>query len=167
MKIDLGLSFNRKIRTLRWIFLSEVSESLTHREIFSESCYSKPNLYCNYNFPIDLTPIGISIGTKYIGKEYLQSKFSLNYRNFENIPPRVPHIILGEHREICSLSIQNTCLANCRHPPVKYGRRRMGGRCVTFAITFFLFVREADTQRNIFEILLNESEIKLYLPFSD
>ena len=38
-----------------------------HTEIISESCLSKPNLYCNYPFPIDLTPnripfIVISIG---------------------------------------------------------------------------------------------------------
>ena len=40
----------------------------THREIILESFYSKPNLCCYYPFPIDLTPIGIMIGAKYIGK---------------------------------------------------------------------------------------------------
>ena len=37
-------------------------------KIFSESCYSKPNLECNYTFPIDLARIGIPFGAKSIGK---------------------------------------------------------------------------------------------------
>ena len=49
------------------IYLS-VPDMLTHREIFSESCYSKPNLDCKYCFPIDLTPISIQIGVKSIAK---------------------------------------------------------------------------------------------------
>ena len=32
---------------------------LTHIDLFSESCYFKPNLNCYYNFPIDLAPNGI------------------------------------------------------------------------------------------------------------
>ena len=42
--------------------------STAHREIFSESCWSKPNLDCNYPFPIDLASIGIPIGVKSIEK---------------------------------------------------------------------------------------------------
>jgi len=39
---------------------------------------SKPNLDCNYTFPIDLEPNGISFHAKSIGKGELQSKFGLN-----------------------------------------------------------------------------------------
>ena len=39
-----------------------------NREFFSESCKSKPNLDCNYHFPIDLAPIRIPTGVKHIGK---------------------------------------------------------------------------------------------------
>ena len=42
--------------------------SLAHREINSESCEIKPNLDCNYTFPIDLVPNGISFSTRSIGK---------------------------------------------------------------------------------------------------
>ena len=48
-----------------------------HSKIFSESCYIKPNLDCNYHFQIDLAPSGTPFGAKSIGKVYLQSKFNL------------------------------------------------------------------------------------------
>ena len=39
----------------------------THREIFSESCLSKPNFDYTYHFPIDYAPIGTPIGAKSVG----------------------------------------------------------------------------------------------------
>ena len=42
---------------------------LTYREIFSESCYSKPNLDYYYNFPVDLASHRISFGAKSIENE--------------------------------------------------------------------------------------------------
>ena len=49
----------------------------THREIFYDICSTKPNLYCNYTLPIDLTPHGNPFGAKSMGKVQLQSKFEL------------------------------------------------------------------------------------------
>jgi len=40
----------------------------THREIFSESVWSKPNFDCNYIFPTDLAPNGIPFVVKLIEK---------------------------------------------------------------------------------------------------
>ena len=40
----------------------------THSEIFSESGKFKPNLDCNYPFPIDSALNGILIVAKYIGR---------------------------------------------------------------------------------------------------
>ena len=48
----------------------------THGEIFSESCWPKTNLDCNYHFPIDLAPNRIPFGVKF-GKVLLKSKFAL------------------------------------------------------------------------------------------
>ena len=42
-----------------------------HRQIFSESCKSKPNLDYKYPFPIDLAAIGIPIGAISIGKRVI------------------------------------------------------------------------------------------------
>jgi len=42
--------------------------SYTQKIGLSESCSSKPNLDCNYHFPIDLAPNEIPIGAKSIGK---------------------------------------------------------------------------------------------------
>ena len=39
-----------------------------NKEIFSESCESKPNLDCNYPFSIDLATNGIPFVVKSIGK---------------------------------------------------------------------------------------------------
>ena len=39
-----------------------------HSEIDPESCQSKPDLDCNYTFPIDLSPIRIPNGDKSIEK---------------------------------------------------------------------------------------------------
>ena len=73
----------------------------THREIFSESCQSKPNLDRNYHFPIDLAPIGNPIGAKSISKGQLQSKFGSDLKDSKNISrcvfcafPRVFHLHL-------------------------------------------------------------------------
>ena len=41
---------------------------ITYREIFSQSCWIKPNLDCNYTFPIDLAPKGILFDVKSMGK---------------------------------------------------------------------------------------------------
>ena len=49
----------------------------THRQIISESGYSKPILDLNYSFPMDLARIGSPIGAKSIKKWLLQSKFGL------------------------------------------------------------------------------------------
>ena len=57
--------------------ITETTSRLTHGDI-SESCKSNPNLDCNYDFPIDLAPIGITIGAESIGKWKLQSKFVLD-----------------------------------------------------------------------------------------
>ena len=46
-----------------------------HREILSAFCETKPNLDCNYTFPIDFTITEIPFGAKSIGKVQLQSKF--------------------------------------------------------------------------------------------
>ena len=45
----------------------------------------KPNLDCDYTFPIDLTPNIISFGAKSVGKVKLQSKFGLIQKDSENI----------------------------------------------------------------------------------
>ena len=39
-----------------------------HREIFSETCYSKPNLDSNYHFSIDLVSNGVLFGANSIRK---------------------------------------------------------------------------------------------------
>ena len=57
----------------------------TTEKYFSESCYSKPNLDCNYTFPNDLTPNGILFGAKSIGNVYIESKFSLIEQHSEYI----------------------------------------------------------------------------------
>ena len=43
------------------------TDNITHGEIFSKSCKSKPNLDCDYHFPTEITPNGIPIGAKSIG----------------------------------------------------------------------------------------------------
>ena len=40
-------------------------------------------MYCYYSFPIDLVTIGIPIGAKSIGKEYLLSKYVLDQQDSE------------------------------------------------------------------------------------
>ena len=40
----------------------------TDIETFSDTCKSKPDLDCNYTFPIDLVPNGTPFGDKSIGK---------------------------------------------------------------------------------------------------
>ena len=47
----------------------------THRQNFTESDQSKPNLDCNSPFPIDLAPNGVPIGAKSIKIGQLHSKF--------------------------------------------------------------------------------------------
>ena len=49
-----------KIIRLFWV---QASSTCTQRNLFG----TKLNLDCNYPFPIDLAPIGIPIGVKYIG----------------------------------------------------------------------------------------------------
>ena len=47
----------------------KVSQFCTQSEVFSESCQSKPNLNCNYIFPIDWALNGIPFGAKSIAKD--------------------------------------------------------------------------------------------------
>ena len=49
----------------------------THREIFSESCQSKPNFKYNYTFPIGMAPNGTPFGVKSVENVFLQSKFGV------------------------------------------------------------------------------------------
>ena len=55
----------------------------THREIFSESFQSKPNLDCNYHCPIDLVPNRSPFGVKSVGKWLIQAKIP---KKFHRVP---------------------------------------------------------------------------------
>ena len=55
----------------------KTQEYLRYRKLDFESCYIKPNLDCNYTFPMDLKPNGIPFGAKSNGKVILQSKIDL------------------------------------------------------------------------------------------
>ena len=57
--------------------------SATHRELDFSSCEIIPILDCNYTFPIDLIPNGISFVAKSIRKVYLQSKFVSNLQDLK------------------------------------------------------------------------------------
>ena len=50
-----------------------ILEQISDEKIFSESCYIKPNLYCNYTFPIDSATNGITFGGKSIGAVLIRS----------------------------------------------------------------------------------------------
>ena len=50
----------------------------THKEIFSEPGQITPDLYCNYTFPIDLSPNGILFGAISIRKRVITNKFGLD-----------------------------------------------------------------------------------------
>ena len=52
-------------------------DDTTYWQFFSESCWTKSNLDCNYTFPIDFEPIWIPFGAKLIWNWYLQFKFAL------------------------------------------------------------------------------------------
>ena len=51
------------------------SKSLKLRIQTSMSCWTKPNLDCNFNFPIDLIPHRILVGANSIG---YKCKYNLN-----------------------------------------------------------------------------------------
>ena len=55
--------FNRTMPAITGIEY-KVSQFCTQSEVFSESCQSKPNLNCNYIFPIDWAPYRILFGAQ-------------------------------------------------------------------------------------------------------
>ena len=54
--------------------VEEKRDECTHKEILCKFYESKLILDCDYYFLIDLSPIGIPIGAKSIGKGWLQIK---------------------------------------------------------------------------------------------
>ena len=73
--------------------------------MYSESCYSKPNLDCNYHFPIDLATIGIPI--------------VLNLSENDNYYPnyiwisKIKEIFLGEILSGCDSQLSISMTQSC------------------------------------------------------
>ena len=85
-------------------------------KLIALSCEIKPNLDCNYTFPIYLTLNGILFGVKLTGKGKLQSKFG-----FIQQGAAVDFSLLCDFsflkNELRHLSHTATSYATCRTPP--------------------------------------------------
>ena len=67
-----------------------------HREIFSESYYSEPNLDYNYAFQwLICAPDWIPFGPKSIGKMLLKSKFGLDEQDSGKFSPCVTEYLVA------------------------------------------------------------------------
>ena len=66
---------------IRWKNFSQ--KLIPSSDIDSESCKTKPNLDCDYTFPIGVASNWVPFSAKSIGKMQLQSKFGLNQQNSE------------------------------------------------------------------------------------
>ena len=77
---------------------NQVKSTSTQEKSTSVSCWSKPNLYCNYTFPNWFgTPKGIQFAAKSIGKSVITTEnfvrfnaiFSCRFRQFRLIPSAI------------------------------------------------------------------------------
>ena len=81
--------FFLSFRPVHFLFLSSEHGKavcfgcVVQRKIFLETYQIKPNLDCNYTFPIDLTSNEILFDAKLIGIMRFQSKFGLNQQYSE------------------------------------------------------------------------------------
>ena len=61
-KLEIVVSFPRGLKK------KDALHAAIHADKQFPNHVNRPNLDCSYHFPIDLAPIGITIGTKSIGK---------------------------------------------------------------------------------------------------
>ena len=131
----------------------------THRGTFSESRQIKPNLASDYNTPIDLAPYGIPIGTKSIGEKCNYTPSLVRIDQISEVMegpdvslttplfyPRSRIAFVREIREILYEKYEKFCTRNYEK---------------------FCTLRREVHSEIFFEILLNQTEMRLYLPCTD